>query len=288
MKLLDCLENEAFNELINFSFGEVRNLLNQFIYYVSLAKEEVFISEASAVKAQYEEELARIEKYTNEEYTELVNSGVDIPEYDDPSFMVKGVELKTKSQLIELIRKYFDRGEFEQNRSALYGQAVFKEETIETPHELWVSLNVHKDHIYSILSILGYYQRHNNYFLSQSDFYQICYEYSKQVHYINRNLGMKYRFVNIFISSQRIKSSSQSDEVDESFQSSQFIDVDKLSLIGLLQPYLKHNTREINKIIEIMMKNLRGRRGGIAWESALEEVNKFIAECETKGIMKRL
>ena len=288
MKLLDCLENEAFNELINFSFGEVRNLLNQFIYYVSLAKEEAFISEASAAKAKYEEELEQIEKYTREEYADLVSAGVDIPEYDDPSFMVKDVELKTKSQLIGLIRKYFDREEFEQNRSALYGQAVFKEETIETPHELWVSLNVHKDHIYSILSILGYYQSHKNYFLSQSDFYQICYEYSKQVHYINRNLGMKYRFVNIFISSQRIKSSSQSDEVDESFQSSQFIDVDKLSLIGLLQPYLKHNTREINKIIEIMMKNLRGRRGGIAWESALEEVNKFITECETKGIMKRL
>ena len=288
MKLLDCLENEAFNELINFSFGEVRNLLNQFIYYVPFAKEEIFISEASAVKVKYEEEMERIEKYTREEYADLVSAGVDIPEYDDPSFMVKDVELKIKSQLIGLIKKYFDRREFEQNRSALYGQTIFKEETIEKPHELWVSLNVHKDHIYSLLSILGYYQRKKNYFLSQSDFYQVCYEYSKQVHYINRNLGMKYRFVNIFISSQRIKSSYQSDEVDESFQSSQFIDVDKLSLIGLLQPYLKHNTHEINKIIEIMMKNLRGRRGGIAWESALEEVNKFIAECETKGIMKRL
>ena len=68
MKLLECLENEAFNELINFSFGEVRNLLNQFIYYVSFDKEEDFISEASAVKTKYEEELARIEKYSKEEY----------------------------------------------------------------------------------------------------------------------------------------------------------------------------------------------------------------------------
>ena len=288
MKLLECLENEAFNELINFSFGEVRNLFNWYAYYVPTSKAEPFVSEASAVKNNYEEELARIEKYTEEEYTDLVNAGVDIPEYDEPSFMVKDIELQTKSQLVGLIRKYFDKNIFELNRSELYGQTIFKEETIETPYELWVSLNVHKDHIYSILSILGYYQRHNNYFLSQSDFYQICYEYSKQVHYINRNLGMKYRFVNIFISSQRIKSSYRSDEVDESYQSNSFIDVDKLSLIGLLQPYLKHNTHEINKIIEIMMKNLRGRRGGIAWESALEEVNKFITECETKGIMKRL
>ena len=100
---------------------------------------------------------------------------------------------------------------------------------------------------------------------------------------------MKYRFVNIFISSQRIKSSSKSDEeVDESYQSSKFIDVDKLSLLALLQPYLKHNTNEIKQIIDIMMKNLRGRRGGLSWDSALEEVNNFIAECESKGIMKRL
>lgn len=288
MKLLECLENEAFNELINFSFEEVRTLFNWYAYYVPTSKAEPFVSEATAAKSKYEEELARIEKYTKEEYTDLVNSGVDVPEYDEPSFMVKEVELQTKSQLVGLIKKYYNRDVFTQNRSELYGQEAFTEESIETPHELWVSLNVHKDHIYSLLSMLGYYQRHHHYFLSQSDFYQICYEYSKQVHYINRNLGMKYRFVNIFISSQRIKSSSHSDEADESFQSSRFIDVDKLSLIGLLQPYLKHNTHEINKIIEIMMKNLRGRRGGIAWESAMEEVNQFIAECEAKGIMKRL
>ena len=288
MKLLECLENGAFNELINFSFEEVRTLFNWYAYYVPTSKAEPFVREASAAKSKYEEELARIEKYTKEEYTDLVNSGVDVPEYDEPSFMVKEVELQTKSQLVGLIKKYYDREVFTQNRSELYGQEAFTEESIETPHELWVSLNVHKDHIYSLLSMLGYYQRHHHYFLSQSDFYKICYEYSKQVHYINRNLGMKYRFVNIFISSQRIKSSSHSDEVDESYQSSKFIDVDKLSLIGLLQPYLKHNTHEINKIIEIMMKNLRGRRGGIAWESAMEEVNQFIAECEAKGIMKRL
>ncbi len=58
--------------------------------------------------------------------------------------------------------------------------------------------------------------------------------------------------------------------------------------LGLLQPCLKHNTHEINKIIEIMMKNLRGYNGGIAWESAMKEVNQLIAECEAKGIMKRL
>ena len=289
MKLLECLENEAFNELINFSFEEVRSVFNQNKYFVSGENGDHFTSEALQVINWYKEEIKNIESYTQGEYTDLINSGVDVPEDEEPQFKVKEVEIQMKSRLIDLIKRYFDKDLFEQNRSAIYGQEIFKEESVETPHELWISLNVHKDHIYSILSILGYYQRHKGYFLSQSDFYKICYEYSSQVHYINRNLGMKYRFVNIFIGSQRIKTSSKGDEeVDESYQSSKFIDVDKLSLIGLLQPYLKHNTNEIKQIIDIMMRNLRGRHGGLAWDRAQEEVNQFIAECEAKGIMKRL
>ena len=275
MKLVDCLENEAFNELINFSFGEVRNLLNQFIHYVPFVKEEAFISEASAVKVKYEEELMRIEKYTKEEYTELVNSGVEIPEFDEPAFMVQDLEIQIQSQLIGLIRKYFDKDEFVQHRSELYGQEIFKEESIETPHELWVSLNVHKNHTYSLLSMLGYYQRHCRYFLSSTDYFKICEDYSRQVYRMNKKLGLEYGFINIFLSDKRLDR--------------KYIDIDKLSLIGLLQPYLKHNTHEINRIIEIMMKNLRGGFGGpAAWTSAKEEVNQFIAECEAKGIMKRL
>ena len=85
---------------------------------------------------------------------------------------------------------------------------------------------------------------------------------------------MNHEFINIFISDKRLDK--------------KYIDIDKLSLIALLQPYLKHNTREINKIIEIMMKNLRGKNGGIAWDDTIKEVNEYIAECESKGIMKRL
>jgi hypothetical protein len=56
----------------------------------------------------------------------------------------------------------------------------------------------------------------------------------------------------------------------------------------LIQPYLKNNTQEICKIIEIMMKNFRKYRGMVAWEKTMEEVRSFIADCEAKGIMKRL
>jgi hypothetical protein len=104
---------EAFNELINFSFEEVRAAFNQFEYYVSLGKEEAFVSESIQVKNWYSEELKKIEKYTQEEYTDLVNSGEDIPEFDEPSFMIRDLEIQAQSKLIEIIRKYFDRDVFE-------------------------------------------------------------------------------------------------------------------------------------------------------------------------------
>lgn len=271
---LECLENEAFNELINFSFEEVRAAFNQFRYYVPLTKEDEFASDLIKVKNKYAEEVADIEKYAKEEYAKLVRAGVDIPEYDDPVFMIKAVELQTKSQLIDLIKKYFNRDVFERNKPALYSQEIFKKKSVETPHELWVTLNVHKKHIYSLLSIIGYYQRSRGYFLSAADFFKICSDYSRQVCKINEKLGLGFQFFNIFISDQRLDST--------------FINVDNLSLLALLQPYLKHNTNEIKKIIEIMMKNLRGSYGGIAWDSTIEEVNQFIDECEKKGIMKRL
>ena len=272
--ILECIETGAFNELINFSFEEVRVVFNQFKYYVPSSKEQDFISEASKIKSKYAEDLASVEKYAKEEYADLVNSGADIPEYDEPSFMIKGIELQTKSQLIGLIKKYCDKDLFERSKPWLYNQKIFKEKAIENPHELWVTLNVHKNHIYSLLSIIGYYQRHCSYFLSSSDFFKICEDYSRQVYQINKSLGLNYSFINIFISDQRLER--------------KFIDIDNLSMLALLQPYLKHNTCELKKIMEIMMKNLRGVHGGVAWESAIEEVNEFVAECEAKGIMKRL
>jgi hypothetical protein len=110
---------------------------------------------------------------------------------------------------------------------------------------------------------------------------------------------MEYRFVNIFLSSSRIKppkkrktegtvDSNIDNALSEQFQSTKFIDVDKISLLMLIQPYLKNNTQEICKIIEIMMKNFRKYRGMVAWEKTMEEVRSFIADCEAKGIMKRL
>ena len=45
MKLSDCFVMEAFNELINFPFEDVRAAFNQFDCYVAMGKEESFVKE---------------------------------------------------------------------------------------------------------------------------------------------------------------------------------------------------------------------------------------------------
>lgn len=298
MNILECFESEAFNELINFSFEEVRAAFNLNKYFVLEEQGDQFIVEASQVKEWYTEALNKIEEYSQGGYLVNKNSGIEIPEFEEPQYKVNGVEIQTKRKLINLITKYFNKELFQLNKQQIYGQAVFKEDAIETPHEMLISLNVNKSRIYSLLSILGYYQRRYGYFLSRFDFLKICYDYSNQVYFINKNLGMEYRFVNIFISSSRIKPSKSKKTqggvdsnidnfVSEQFQSNKFIDIDKTSLLMLIQPYLKHNTKEINKIIEIMTENFKKYKTD-AWDKTWNEVEKFIKECEIKGIMKRL
>lgn len=299
MNIKECFETESFNEMIQFSFDEVRAAFNLNKYFVLDENGEEFISEATKVKNWYNEELSRIESYSQGEYASNINLGIEIPNYDTPQFKVKAVETQAKRKLIQLITKYYNQELFQINKPFIYGNECFQEEPVETLHEMLVALNVNKSKLYSLLSILGYYQRNYGYFLSRADFLSICYDYSNQVYVINKRLGMEYRFVNIFLSSGRIKppkkskSSRSADSnidnvISEQYQSTKFIDIDKISLLMLVQPYLKNNTQEVCKIIEIMMRNFKKYRGMDAWERTMAEVRTFIAECEAKGIMKRL
>ena len=301
MNIWECFETEAFNELMKFSFQEVREAFNYNHYFFAYEQEEEIIKDILEAKDWYSKELDKIEAYAQGEYTQKKNSGAYIPEYAEPTFKINRIENLIKSELIRILSKYFNKELFQLNKHHIYGHGVFKEETIETPHDLRITLNVNKNRIYSLLSILGYYQRHRGYFLSQSAFLSICLNYSNQVYAINKNLGMEYRFVNIFIASSRIKPQKRkktdgsvddniANVVSEQYQNNKFIDIDKISLLTLIQPYLKHNTKEIKTIIEIMMKNFDKykKNSALAWKITMDETNAFIADCESKGIMKRL
>ncbi len=297
--MLEYFETGAFNEMIRFSFDEVRTAFNLNKYFVLAEQGNQFVWDARQVQDWYVEELNKIESYALGEYTTSINSGIEVPEFDTPQFKVKAVETQTKRKLIKLITEYFNYDLFQSNKALIYEQELFKEEAVETLHELLIALNVNKSKLYSLLSILGYYQRNKGYFLSRADFLAICYNYSNQVYVINKSLGMEYRFVNIFLANGRIKPPKMrktdgsvdahiDNAVSELYQSAKFIDIDKISLLLLIQPYLKNNTQEIVKIIEIMMKNFRKYSGMDAWEITMAEVRAFISDCEAKEIMKRL
>lgn len=297
MSILEHLEKGTFNELINYSFAEVREVFNLNRFFVTDAQGNQFVNEAVQIKQWYSDELNKVEKYAAGEYADSLNAGIDVPEFEQPAYKVNNVELQAKRKLIRLIATYFNKDLFDYHKKEIYGTTSFKETIIETPHEMLVSLNANKSRIYSLLTILGYYQRRYGYFLSQADFLKICYDYSSQVYFVNKSRGMRYRFVNIFYSGSRIKppktKKSSSDPTiqyykDEHYQSNKFIDVDKISLVMLVQPYLKNNTREINKIIEIMDKHFSKKKDRSAWPKTLNEVAEFIQDCESKGIMKRL
>ena len=116
MNILECFETGAFNELIRFSFDEIRAAFNLNRYFVLDVQGEQFVSEASQVKNWYSEELNKIEIYSQGEYTTNVNLGIECPEYDTPQFKVKAVETQTKRKLIQLITKYFNQELFQYNQ----------------------------------------------------------------------------------------------------------------------------------------------------------------------------
>jgi hypothetical protein len=151
MDILECLKTEAFNELIEFSFEEVRSAFNLNKYFVLNKDGARFSEEAGKIKNWYDEELKQIEEYSKSEYSKMKNLGEDIPEFDEPQYKIKALEIKTKQKLIRLIAKYYNKDLFQYNKKDVYGQGAFKEEAVEIPHELIISLNMHRDRIYSLL-----------------------------------------------------------------------------------------------------------------------------------------
>lgn len=106
--ILECFETGAFNELMQFSFNEVREAFNLNGYFVLEEQWNQFVQEASQAKAWYTEELKKIEEYALGEHTEKVNSGDDVPEFETPQYKIQTVETQTKRKLIRLIAEYFN------------------------------------------------------------------------------------------------------------------------------------------------------------------------------------
>ena len=80
--MLEYFETGAFNELIRFSFDEVRTAFNLNIYFVLDEQGDQFVHDATQVKDWYTKELNKIEEYALGEFTAKINSGDEVPEFE--------------------------------------------------------------------------------------------------------------------------------------------------------------------------------------------------------------
>lgn len=273
MDIWFMLENEMFNELVSFSFEEIRSVINKAKYYVVKKNEEEFIGKAMDIKDGYVNELTKIEVYEKEVYNKKVDSHIKVRYEEDPTYLVGNLESKIRDQLIDLIEEYFDKETFLKYKDEIIKEEV--KEVEEDPYLLSVFVGTLRRQFYGFLSIIGYQQRHHNYFIRRSDIGKICRAYSAEVNYINKGLGKdQQEYHNIFGSWGRLGPN--------------YIDVDKISLISFVLKHLNTNTNEMIEITKIMMKGFKHGSGDDAWDWILEESNKYVIQCAQKGLMKEL
>lgn len=272
MDIWFIIENQMFSELSNYSFEEVRYVFNSAGFYVPEDKQSELISKAQVVKDDYLKKLNEIETYEKTVYCNVVDKQ-KVPFEKDPTFMMGTLETEIKDNLINLIEEYFDEKTFQRNKDLINKED--KKVVEEDTYSLSNYLQTIRKHIYGFLSIVGYYQRHYNYFISKSDMNKINKQYSAAVYTINKGLGIKEDYYNIFISYDRI-------------DGKKYIDADNTSIISLAIKYLKVNTNELIEIVKIIRKEFSSSFGNGAWEVILEEVGKYIKECKKNRLMKEV
>ena len=154
-RLCSSLYQQALHDDVPKSIANIIDFCDIFFnlnkYFVLDSQGGQFIQEASEVKNWYLDELDKIEKYAQEEYTTNINLGIVVSEFEEPQYKINSIEIQTKRKLIGLIRKYFNKELFQFNKPYIREFDVFKEEAVETPHEMLVALNVNKNRIYSLI-----------------------------------------------------------------------------------------------------------------------------------------
>lgn len=270
MNIWDYLVNKDFNGLNLFEFEEVREVFNWNGCFVDEFRVTEFVAKAQKLKDKYEQEIKRIRDYEQNEYNKIVDGG-GIPT-DDPTFMIGRVEGETRDGLIEIIKEFFDEKTFEKHKDELPINKIDDEMTKEDVGELSKVLVPIRKWFYQFLNTIGYYQRQKHYFISMSDMYKVSNLYSQEVSKIN---NMPYKYLNIFAPWGRL------DRIQRGL-----IDADKISLQSLVISYLKHNTKVLVHIAEIMYKGFRLSFGDDVWQSISDEIAEYINECEKKNILK--
>ena len=273
MTIIDILDNQNFSELVNFDFEEVRAVFNLYGYYVSAAKSrEAFLTEAKQAKAEYSERLQEIDRYKKGEYCKIAESRC--PDFDEePAYMEHCLRAETRDRLKDLIEKYFDEATYKEYRATLV-KGIATEQRTENPAGLKLELTVEKGFIHAFLSTIGYWQRHAGYFLSNRAFWEICTKYTSEVLKMNPEFQSEDKkcFFNIFLGAYRL-------------DSDKYIDIDTISYIKLIEPYLQTNTEQLTEIVNIIASSFRQRGESERWGLAMDRIDDYIEKCTREGVM---
>ena len=85
--ILEYFETESFNELMQFTIEEVREVFNLFEYYVPQKDLEPFIIEGTSLKTWYTNELNKIDVLESDDVKGLINYDALKKACNDPQFI---------------------------------------------------------------------------------------------------------------------------------------------------------------------------------------------------------
>ena len=277
-KTIYILENKMFNELVNFSFEEMKNLFSYGKLFFPLNKHDEIREKVRQLDEVSNIEINKINEYERGEFQNIIKANDEVCFDEEPAYMYGIVQLKYKNKIISIIKEYFDDELFNKNKNQMIMDNDKGVEEVSIGQlDVYLS-RLGKTKIYGFLSIVGYYQRRRNYFLNKSAIFDICWKYSNEVNYVNKALGINNEFHYIFGKWGRIED--------------KYIDIDYISLKNLVLPYFKNNVNELIEISKIIIKGFSQRGGNnnedSKWKNIQLEVAKYINVCETKGLIKEV
>ena len=271
MNIWKYLEN---NNLAGLAIISLEDILNAFKYYKHFIADynlKAFEEKKKNFDDKYNEDINKKVSIAIENYEAALRNN-DIPD-EDPEIVKAKINTEYRSNLISLIREYFDLGVFHRNKLYIPGFKIDREDNQADTRELAIALVPIRRNLYTFLSVVGYYQRTKHYFLSVQDWKNVCYLYSKEVAFINQPLGYRFELLNIFIKDKRLDK--------------KYIDVDKISLESLILTCLKTNVKQLIQIAKII-RNCFDNASGDTWKEIQQQTDEYIRKCENKHLMVRL
>ena len=273
MNIWDYLENGNFAGLAIFSLEDLLAASDEFENFAYPSNYQEIRTLKEEFKNKYEKDLDTKVKKAQDDYDKAVANG-EIPN-EDPTIVAQKVRSEYRNKLIWLLKNYFVQNEFVAGRLSIKDYKENNSIEKKDSSDLAVALVPIRRQLYTFLSVIGYYQYHKKYFLSQKDWSEMNYLYGKEVAFVNQPLGYAYdKNISLFLKERRLNKNKKKE----------FIDIDPISLETLIVEHLKSNINEAIEIAHIIRNNFEHATGD-TWKQIQEDVNEYIKQQENLRLM---